>query len=100
MQKSILITGCSSGIGLCAAQTLHQRGYRVLASARKENDVAKLTSLGIESIMLDIDDSQSIRTALNQVLEKTNGTLDALFNNAGFAQAGAVEDLTRDMMRA
>ena len=100
MQKSILITGCSTGIGLCAAQTLHQRGYRVLASARKENDVAKLASLGIESIMLDIDDSHSIRTALNHVLEKTNGTLDALFNNAGFAQAGAVEDLTRDMMRA
>jgi len=100
MQKSILITGCSSGIGLCAAQTLHQRGYRVFATARKDADVAKLATLGMESMQLDINDSTSIRTALNKILEKTGGTLDALFNNAGFAQAGAVEDLTRDMMRA
>jgi NAD(P)-dependent dehydrogenase (short-subunit alcohol dehydrogenase family) len=98
MQKSILITGCSSGIGLCAAQTLQKRGYRVFAAVRKENDLAKLA--GIESLIMDINDSNSIRAGLNSVLEKTNGTLDALFNNAGFVQAGAVEDLTRDMLRA
>lgn len=100
MQKTILITGCSSGIGLSAAKILHQRGYRVFAAVRKEHDLIKLNSLGIESLLLDINDSQSIRTGLSSVLEKTNGTLDALFNNAGFVQAGAVEDLTRDMMRA
>jgi NAD(P)-dependent dehydrogenase (short-subunit alcohol dehydrogenase family) len=99
MQQSILITGCSSGIGLCAAQTLLKKGYRVFATARKEEDVAKLTSLGIESLQMDVNDSDSIRSALNQVLNKTGGTLDALFNNAGFVQAGAVEDLTRDMIR-
>lgn len=99
MQKSILITGCSSGIGWCAAQQLHQRGYRVFATARKEKDVEKLKILGVESFQLDVDDSNSIQTTLQQILEKTNGTLDALFNNAGFVQPGAVEDLTRDMMR-
>jgi short-subunit dehydrogenase len=99
MQTSILITGCSTGIGLCAAETLHKKGYRVFASARKSEDVAKFTAQGIESIQLDIDDSASIQHALNHVLEKTGGTLDALFNNAGFVQAGAVEDLSRDMMR-
>lgn len=100
MPKTILITGCSSGIGLCAAETLQKRGYRVFATARKEKDVEKLASLGLESLKLDVNDSISIREALDQVLEKTGGTLDALFNNAGFVEAGAVEDLTRDMIRA
>ena len=100
MQKSILITGCSSGIGLCAAQTLHQKGYRVFATARKQADVARLQSLGLESLQLDVGDSESIHTAVNEVLQKTHGTLDALFNNAGYAVPGAVEDITRDMIRA
>ncbi len=99
MQKSILITGCSTGIGLCAAQTLHKKGYRVFAAARKESDVAKLAAEGLESVQLDVNDSDSIKHALQHILEKTGGTLDALFNNAGFVQAGAVEDLTRDMLR-
>lgn len=100
MQKSILITGCSSGIGLCAAQTLHKRGYRVFATARKSQDVEKLKTMGLESLILDVDDSNSIRNALDEILKKTGGTLDALFSNSGFAIPGAVEDLTRDMMRA
>ncbi|MEO8400397.1 MAG: SDR family NAD(P)-dependent oxidoreductase [Gammaproteobacteria bacterium] len=99
MQKTILITGCSSGIGLCAAEILQKKGYRVFATARKDSDLVKLKSLGLETVLLDVNDSDSIRRGLNDVLEKTGGTLDALFNNAGFAQAGAVEDLTRDMMR-
>jgi NAD(P)-dependent dehydrogenase (short-subunit alcohol dehydrogenase family) len=97
--KSILITGCSSGIGLCAAQTLHKQGYRVFATARQQSDVDKLRSLGLESLILDINDSASIHTALATILDQTHGRLDALFNNAGFAQPGAVEDLTREMMR-
>jgi short-subunit dehydrogenase len=100
MQKNIFITGCSTGIGWCAAETLHKRGYRVFASARKPADLEKLTALGVESVLLDMDDSKTIHTALNTVLEKTGGVLDALFNNAGIALPGAVEDLTRDMMRA
>lgn len=100
MSKTILITGCSSGIGLCAATTLHKRGYRVFATARKEADVAMLQGLGLtDSLRLDVADSNSIRQALMVVLEKTDGTLDALFNNAGYAIPGAVDDLTREMMR-
>lgn len=99
MPKSILITGCSSGIGLCAAETLHQKGYRVFATARKESDVIKLREKGLDSFQLDVNDSNSIQTTLQNILQKTNGTLDALFNNAGYVQAGAVEDLTREMMR-
>jgi short-subunit dehydrogenase len=98
--KSILITGCSSGIGLCAATILKDRGYRVFATARKESDVARLKSQGFESIKLDISDSASIKSAVDSILQLTNGTLDALFNNAGYLQAGAIEDLTRNMERA
>lgn len=100
MQKTILITGCSSGIGLCAAQTLHQRGYRVFACARKQADVERLTKIGLESLRLDMNDSESIRLTVNEILNRTDGMLDALFNNAGYVVPGAVEDLSRDMMRA
>ncbi len=100
MKKSILITGCSSGIGLCAAETLHKRGYRVFATARKAGDVDRLKTLGFESLQLDVNDSNSIKSALEEVLTRTGGTLDALFNNAGFVQAGAVEDLSREEIRS
>jgi len=98
-KKSILITGCSTGIGLCVAQALQQRGYRVFATARKEADVKKLIALGLESIQLDLDNSTSIKSAFNTIIEKTDGTLDALFNNGAYGQAGAVEDLSRDALR-
>lgn len=97
---SILITGCSSGIGLCAATALKQRGYRVFATARKEADVDKLKTQGFESVKLDVNDSASIQNAIEQILQMTHGKLDALFNNAGYLQAGAIEDLTRDLERA
>ncbi|SRR5579883_252375 len=99
MQKTILITGCSSGIGLRSAEILKQRGYRVFASARKEKDVAELKAKGFESILMDVNDSSSIQEALQEIFKKTGGTLDALFNNAGYAVPGAVEDLTREMIR-
>lgn len=99
MQKTILITGCSSGIGLCAAQTLQQRGYRVFATARKESDVQQLITLGLESLLLDLNDSQSIRATVDELLNRTQGKLDALFNNAGYVVPGAVEDLTREAIR-
>lgn len=98
-KKSILITGCSTGIGLCVAQALRQRGYRVFATARKEDDVNKLNSMGLESLKLDLDDSLSIQTAVKEILKRTNGTLNALFNNGAYGQAGAVEDLSRDVLR-
>jgi short-subunit dehydrogenase len=100
LQKSILITGCSSGIGLCAADQLKKRGYRVFASARSMTDVGKLIAEGYESVQLDVNDSFSMQRAVDHVLQQTGGTLDALFNNAGFLQAGAIEDLSREMISA
>ena len=97
--KSILITGCSTGIGLCVAQALQQRGYRVFATARKKEDVVKIKSLGLESLQLDLDSSASIQSAFNEIIKETGGTLDALFNNGAYGQAGAVEDLSRDVLR-
>lgn len=97
--KTILITGCSTGIGLCTAQALQQRGYRVFATARKEADASKLNAMGLESLQLDLDDSTSIQAAVKEILKRTNGTLDALFNNGAYGQAGAVEDISRDVLR-
>lgn len=97
--KSILITGCSSGIGHCVALGLRQRGYRVFASARKPEDVNALNRLGLESLQLDLRHSNSIDSAVKEVLAKTGGTLYALFNNGAYAQTGAVEDLSREALR-
>lgn len=98
--KSVLITGCSSGIGLCVAQALHERGYQVFATARKREDVGKLREMGLNSLQLDLDDSPSIKNAVKQVLHETDGHLFALFNNGAYGQMGAVEDLTRETLRA
>ncbi len=98
-QRSILITGCSSGIGLCVARGLQQRGYRVFATARKAEDVERLNSEGLESLPLDLADSNSIAAAVEEVLQRTGGTLDALFNNGAYGQPGAVEDLRREVLR-
>jgi NAD(P)-dependent dehydrogenase (short-subunit alcohol dehydrogenase family) len=98
-QKTILITGCSSGIGLCVAEGLSKRGYRVFATARKAEDVERLAGLGLESLLLDVSDSASIHAAMTEILARTGGRLDALFNNAGFGQPGAVEDLRREVLR-
>lgn len=100
MNKSILITGCSSGIGYTAAKMLKEKGYRVFAAARKPADVEKLKQEGLESLLLDVNDSHSIKQAIAQILSLTGGTLDAVFNNAGFLQAGAVEDVTRALDEA
>lgn len=98
--KTILITGCSSGIGAAVAQGLAARGWRVFASARGAEDVARLQAEGFESLALDLDDSASIQAAVEALLARTGGCLDALFNNGGYGQLGAVEDLTRDALRA
>src|SRR3569623_2945477 len=98
--KAFLMTGCSSGIGLCAAEGRQRRGYHVVASARKAADGATLQARGFAAVQLDLDDSVSIRRALNEVLARSGGRLDALFNYGGYGQAGAVEDLSREVLRA
>ena len=97
--KTILITGCSSGIGYSAAVLLKNRGHHVIAAARKSADVARLKQEGFTVLQLDLADSQSIQQAVNQALDLTGGKIDALFNNGAFGQPGAVEDLTRDVLR-
>ena len=98
-QRSILITGSSTGIGECVALALHERGYRVFASVRNPDDCARIASAGIETLVLDYRDSASIRAAASEVLEKTNGQLYALFNNGAYGQPGACEDLSREAIR-
>jgi NAD(P)-dependent dehydrogenase (short-subunit alcohol dehydrogenase family) len=97
--KTILITGCSSGIGHDAALAFSNRGHRVFASCRKEDDRQKLEALGIDALRMDLDDEQSIATAFDEILQKTGGKLDVLINNAGFGQAGALEDVPRSALR-
>ena len=98
-QKSILITGCSSGIGYDAAHTLHKRGWRVFATCRAEADCERLRGEGLESFRLDYQDEASIESAIKETLSRTNGILDALFNNGAYAIPGAIEDLSRDALR-
>ena len=98
-QRSILITGCSSGIGLDAARGLKARGWRVFATCRQETDCERLRAEGLESFRLDYADEASIEEAVAEALRRTGGTLDALYNNGAFACPGAVEDLPRGALR-
>jgi len=100
LAPAVLITGCSSGIGRCLALGLQSRGYRVLATVRQAQDVAGLEAEGLESYVLDLDSSESIRSGVAETLRRTDGQLRALINNGGFGQPGAVEDLTRTALRA
>jgi len=100
MQRSVLITGCSSGIGYDAAHGLAARGWRVFATCRKRSDCDRLIAEGLESFPLDLADEASIANAVAETLSRTGGTLDALYNNAAFACPGAVEDVPRDALRA
>ncbi|MEE4187483.1 MAG: SDR family oxidoreductase [Roseobacter sp.] len=99
-QKSILITGCSSGIGYTAAHGMKKDGWRVFASCRKQADCDRLIAEGLESPLIDYSRTDTIHSGLAEVLEATGGTLDALFNNGAFGTPGAVEDLPTDALRA
>jgi NAD(P)-dependent dehydrogenase (short-subunit alcohol dehydrogenase family) len=98
-KRTILITGCSSGIGLDAARGLHARGWRVFATCRAEADCERLRAEGLESFVLDYADESSIEAAVAEVAQRTGGKLDALYNNGAFACPGAVEDLPRGALR-
>ena len=96
--RSALITGCSSGIGLACAEFLAGRGWRVVASARQQEDVERLKAAGLNAVRLNVADPESIGVALNETYTITGGRLDALVNNAGIAIPGAVEDLDRELL--
>ena len=97
--RSVLITGCSSGIGRAAAEMLRSRGWKVFPTARKPADLDSLRQAGFEAIELDVASSESIKTAVERVLALNGGRLGAVVNNAGFGMPGAIQDLTRDAMR-
>jgi len=99
-RKSLLITGCSSGIGYDAAHGMAARGWRVFATCRKEEDCARLRDEGLESFVLDYTDKDSIAAAVEEALSRTGGSLGALFNNGAFGLPGAVEDLPTDGLRS
>jgi NAD(P)-dependent dehydrogenase (short-subunit alcohol dehydrogenase family) len=100
MTRSILITGCSSGIGHDAAHTLARRGWQVFATSRREADCARLRAEGLDSFVLDYEAPETIAAALAQALARSGGTLDALYNNGAYAIPGAVEDLPVEALRA
>ncbi|WP_373777048.1 SDR family NAD(P)-dependent oxidoreductase [Glaesserella sp.] len=95
--RTILITGCSSGIGYATAQHLKNEGWRVIASCRKAEDVERLKNEGFEAVQLDVTDSRQIAEAFDYI--NTSGRLDAVFCNAGYGQPGAVEDIPREALR-
>jgi NAD(P)-dependent dehydrogenase (short-subunit alcohol dehydrogenase family) len=97
--KSVLITGCSSGIGAAAAQHLRQRGWLVLPTARKTEDLDRLRSDEFDPIAMDLADADSVAAGAQAALQRTGGVLGAVVNNAGFAQTGAIEDLQRAHLR-
>lgn len=97
--RSILITGCSSGIGWHCAHALRARGWRVFASCRRQEDCDRLAAEGFDSPRIDYSDTASIESGLAQVLAATGGRLDALFNNGAHACPGAVEDLPTGALR-
>lgn len=98
-EKSILITGCSSGIGLAAAIELRDQGWEVFASCRSSEDCDRRRAQGFHSPQIDLCDNNSIRDGLNEVLAQTGGTLDALFNNGARGLPGAIEDLPTEGLR-
>ncbi len=93
MSISVLITGCSTGIGEQTAIYLKDKGYQVFATARDTKDVQRLQDLGFNAYFLDVTKKESISETLKKVLKITNGKLDVVFNNAGYGQPGAVEDI-------
>ena len=95
--KSVLITGCSTGIGLCLAHGLRSEGYRVFAAARKSDDENKLKALGFETLLLNLSSSSSINTAISKLYQRTDN-LYALINNGAYGQAGALEDISRNAL--
>lgn len=98
-KRSILITGCSSGIGAYCAEALHGQGWRVFATARREEDIAALRARGLEAFYLDYTEPESIAALADTIPRLNDGRLDALFNNGAYAQPGAIEDLPVEALR-
>lgn len=99
-QRTIVVTGCSSGIGAHCARALKADGWRVFATVRKAEDLAGLEADGIEAFLMDYAKAETISELVAAVLERSDGRIDALFNNGAYGQPGAVEDLSTEALRA
>jgi len=98
-EKKVVVTGCSTGIGAATARVLRDVGWRVVPTARREEDLALLRGEGFEAVALDVADSDSVKQCVQEVLDLFGGRIGGLVNNAGYGQAGAVEDLSREALR-
>ncbi|HFU76019.1 MAG TPA: SDR family NAD(P)-dependent oxidoreductase [Arcobacter sp.] len=97
--ETILITGCSTGIGLETALYLQEEGFRVFPTARNQEDVDRLKALSFEAFKLDVTNKDEITSVLDEIITLTGGTLDVVFNNAGFGQPGAIEDISTEALK-
>ena len=97
--RIIVVTGCSSGIGAYCARALKADGWRVFATARKAEDLSSLEADGIEAVLMDYTQPETISALVDAVAERTGGRIDALFNNGAYGQPGAVEDLSTQALR-
>lgn len=98
-RKTIIVTGASSGIGAYCARALHGEGWRVFATVRKSEDRIALEADSIKTFLMDYRDRDSIDRLVDDVLTRTGGQIDALFNNGAYGQPGAVEDLPVEALR-
>jgi short-subunit dehydrogenase len=99
-KRSILITGCSTGIGYEAARQLKARGWQVMATARKPADLERLrTDLGVAAIAMELSDPASIAAGAAEALRLADGRLYALYNNAAYGVIGAMEDVSAEQLR-
>ncbi|WP_297207170.1 SDR family oxidoreductase [uncultured Pluralibacter sp.] len=98
MQKTVLVTGCSSGIGLESALELQRLGFRVLAACRKPQDVARMATLGLTGVALDVDSSDSVEAAAREIIALADNRLYGIFNNAGFGLYGPLMTLSREQI--
>ncbi len=99
-KQTILITGCShGGIGYATAKYLKGKGYQVFASARKQQDVEILIEEGFDTYLIDVRDEAQVAVAVDDIVNKKGYKLDAVFNNAGYGQAGALEDIPTEYLR-
>jgi NAD(P)-dependent dehydrogenase (short-subunit alcohol dehydrogenase family) len=99
VSKAVLITGCSSGIGWATAKRLSEVGWRVYATARNVEKIAPLEESGCRLLALDVTDEGSMISAVDEV-EREEGAVGALVNNAGYSQSGAVEAVPMEKVRA
>nr|CAA6821629.1 MAG: Putative NAD(P)-dependent oxidoreductase EC-YbbO [uncultured Thiotrichaceae bacterium] len=96
--RNVLITGCSSGIGYCVAKGLRERGYNVFVTARKEDDIKRLEEEGFKVIPLELSDPESVKDCAYELMLRANNDVYAVFHNGAYGQAGALEDISREVL--